>query len=234
MTKGRREIKYQLTYAEYLVVQTRIASILDYDKNANSGGYSVRSIYFDDLKETAYREKIDGIFDRRKYRVRTYNNNPGIINLECKEKYNRWISKKSARINEEICENLLRGDFSLLQNWEQDIAREFYVNAKESGLRPVICVDYHREAFVYPASNLRITFDKYLRASGLAGFSIVKPEEKEELSVPVYQNNSVIMEIKFDDFMPEIVRAVIPHETGKSLAVSKYRLCMSIAKTLRV
>jgi hypothetical protein len=97
----------------------------------------------------------------------------------------------------------------------------------------VISVDYYREPFVYPASNVRITFDKSLHASGLSGFHIVKPKDKEELSVPIYQNDSVVMEIKFDDFMPEIIRAVIPRETGRPLSVSKYRLCMSVAKNLR-
>lgn len=232
--KNRREIKYQLSYAEYLVIKNRLSLLLDYDKHAGEKGYFVRSIYFDDIKETAYQEKVAGVFDRRKYRIRTYNNDTAYINLECKEKYNRWIVKNAARIDESTCEALLNGHVSVLDNRCESVLKDFYCAAKESGLHCKITVDYHRDAFVYPASNLRITFDKNLRASGLTGFSVVVPKNKEELSIPIYQNNSVIMEIKFDEFMPEIIRSVIPHETGKSLSISKYRMCMSVLKTLSV
>ena len=221
MKKSRREIKYLLSYAEYLVIRSRISLLLDYDKHVGENGYFVSSIYFDDIRETAYREKVDGVFDRRKYRIRTYNKNQGFIRLECKEKYNRYISKQSARINEDICESLLNGDFSILHDNNDKVLKQFYFTAKETGLRSVICVDYHREAFVYPASNLRITFDINLKASF-----------EDELSIPIYQNNNVIMEIKYDDFMPEFIRAVIPHETAKALSISKYRMCMSVAKAL--
>ena len=232
MKRGRREIKYQLSHAEYLVLKSRISSLLDYDRHAGENGYFVRSIYFDNICDQAYHEKIDGVFDRRKYRIRAYNNHSDFINLECKEKYNRWISKRLARIDSETCEELLNGDFSALHNRDQEVIKEFYFHTKESGFRSVVTVDYHREAFVYPASNLRITFDKYLHASGVNGFSIVSKGDKEELSIPVYQNNSVIMEIKYDDIMPEMIRTVIPHETGKSLALSKYRMCRDIMKNV--
>ena len=224
MTNGRREIKYQLSFAEYLVIKNRISLLLDRDKHAGDEGYFVSSIYFDDIKETAYREKVDGVFDRRKYRIRTYNNDMGYIRLECKEKYNRWITKKSARIDERVSDSLVNGDFTVLSDNENDVLKQFYFVAREVGLHQVITVDYHREAYVYPASNLRITFDKNLRALfyGLP-----------DLSIPIYQNNSVIMEIKFDDFMPEIVRSVIPFETAKAISISKYRMCMSVAKALR-
>lgn len=231
--KNRREIKYQLSHAEYLVIKNRLSLLLDYDRHAGEKGYFVRTIYFDDIKETAYQEKVAGVFDRRKYRIRAYNNDPSYINLECKEKYNRWVLKNVARIDENTCEALLNGDASVLEHRDEDVLKAFYSAAKEAGLTSRITVDYHREAFVYPASNLRVTFDKNLRAGGLAGFSIVAPKDKEELSIPVYLNNSVIMEIKFDDFMPEIIRSVIPHETGKPLSISKYRMCMSVAKALK-
>ncbi|MCL2051247.1 MAG: polyphosphate polymerase domain-containing protein [Lachnospiraceae bacterium] len=238
LKKCRREIKFELSKAEYLVAKNRIALLLDCDKNAGKAagkdGYFVRSIYFDDLRETAFTEKVNGVFDRRKFRIRTYNNDLGFIKLECKEKFNRWISKKSARIDEKACESLLNCDFPVSFANEEGVLKEFYFAAKESGLRPVIGVDYYREAFIYPASNLRITFDRQLRASCLSEFAIVKPKEKEEFSVPAYHNDSVVMEIKFDDFMPEIVRAVIPYETGKPLAISKYRMCMSIRKALKI
>ncbi|MDR0220051.1 MAG: polyphosphate polymerase domain-containing protein [Lachnospiraceae bacterium] len=226
MEKSRREIKFLLSHAEYLVIKSRIAALLACDAHAGAEGYFVRSVYFDDLRDTAYKEKVNGVFNRRKYRLRTYNDNLTYINLECKEKYNKWVEKRAARLDAVVCEALLQGEFGVIGDIDDDVVREFYVTARETGLRPAATVDYRREAFVYPASRFRITFDKHLRAGNITGFSLARAEG--EVSLPVFAHDNVIMEIKYDEFMPQAVRSVIPHETGKALAVSKYCLCREI------
>jgi hypothetical protein len=229
MKKGRHEIKYRLSYAEYLLLQSRIAALLARDENAGADGYAVRSVYFDDLHDTAYREKINGLSERRKFRIRVYNNDPAFIKLECKEKQNRGIIKRAARIDMPTGAALLAGDFEVLVGAEQGLLREFYCTAKEQGLHAVVTVDYQREAYTYPASQLRLTFDKHLRASGLTGFTIEKAEG-EEVSLPVFPHDSVIMEIKYNEVMPEIVRTALGQGLGKALAISKYCLCRDVCK----
>jgi hypothetical protein len=222
MNKARHELKYHLSYAEYLVLQSRIKSLLARDENAGPDGYAVRSVYFDDLHDTAYREKINGLFERRKFRIRAYNNDPSYIKLECKEKQNRVVIKQAAQIDSVACAALLKGDFEALTAGS-GLLGDFYCAAKETGLHAVVTVDYQREAYTYPSSRLRLTFDKHLRASGLTD---------EEVSLPVYPHDSVIMEIKYDEVMPEIVRAVIGNGLGKSLSLSKYCLCRDVYKKI--
>ncbi|MDR2547674.1 MAG: polyphosphate polymerase domain-containing protein [Lachnospiraceae bacterium] len=230
MPGGRREVKFLLAQAEYAVIKNRVAALLEPDEHSDSdGGYFIRSIYFDDIRDTAYREKVNGVFDRRKFRIRLYNDDLTFIRLESKEKYNKWIIKQHARIDENIAKRLLDEDFRVLDDSENDFLKHFSSLTSEIGLRSVVTTDYYREAYMYPASNLRITFDKHLHASGLTGFSLVRGEAGDWLSLPIFRHDEVVMEIKYDDFMPEMVSAVIPRKTGKALAVSKYCLCRAQA-----
>lgn len=229
---NRHELKFLLSHAEYLILKSRIAAVMDYDKHAGEKGYFIRSIYFDDLRESAYHEKLWGICDRRKIRIRAYNDDSSYIALECKEKENIWVSKNSAVIDRDICDALIRGDFSKLEQRSEDVCKNVCVAFREKGLKPSVIVDYHREPFILPVSNLRITFDKNLHAGGICGFSMFGDEEKHEISIPIY-SDSVILEVKYDNYLPDIVRRLIPKHTGTQLSLSKYCICKHAAKTIK-
>lgn len=231
--QGRNELKFLLSYAEYMLISSRISSVLDYDKNSGRDGYFIRSIYLDDLKESCYNQKMDGISDRKKYRIRAYNNSPNYISLECKEKHNRWVYKTNSVIDEKICNAVINDDYSILEDCSEQVCREVYAISKERGLKTSVIVDYHREAYVYPVSNLRITFDKNLHAGGVNGFFMFNDNISDEISLPVYINNSVILEVKYDNYIPEFIRRIIPSYVGKPLSISKYCICKNILKTVR-
>ena len=231
--KHRHEIKYLLSHAEYLEIKGRISAILAPDINQAADGYFIRSIYFDDLSDKAYWEKVNGVYDRRKYRIRAYNNDPSYIVFESKEKYDKLIAKQSVRINEHICESLVSCDYAVLEDAADGILKEFYFAAMQSGMRPVVTVDYMREAFVYPVSNLRVSFDRHLRVSGLRGFDIAGKSAEDDLSLPIYRHDNVVMEIKYDDFYPRIIRDIMPQGTGRAQSISKYCLCRGVVMGLR-
>ena len=230
---GRHELKILISYAEYLLLKNRVAAVLETDKNAGNEGYFIRSVYFDDFKESVYYEKLNDINDRRKYRIRAYNNNSNYIILECKEKHKQYIHKNSAVIDIETCKALLEGNYDIILNRPESVLNEFYIDCKRLGLKSAVVVDYHRDAFTYPASNVRITFDKELHAGGLNGFDMFFDDKKSELTLPVYMNNSVILEIKYDDYLPAFIRHLIPSFTGVPISISKYCLCRNVNKSIR-
>ncbi len=230
---GRHELKILISYAEYLLLKSRVSAVLDVDKNAGPDGYFIRSVYFDDFKESVYYEKMNDINDRKKYRIRAYNNNPDYIILECKEKHKQFISKNSAVIDVPTCKSLIEGDYDVILNRPESVCDEFYVDCRRQGLRSAVIVDYHRDAFTYPVSNVRITFDKELHAGGLKSFDMFFDDKNSELTLPVYMNNSVILEIKYDDYLPTFIRDIVPSFTGVPISISKYCLCRNVNKSIR-
>ena len=92
---------------------------------------------------------------------------------------------------------------------------------RAAGLRPAVTVRYRRDAFYFPGTDLRLTFDTDLR--------VLAADEKAlfdtSLSgIPVLDGNTVIMEIKYGSCMPAFIRhlTAVP---ARQLSVSKYALC---------
>jgi len=222
---GRRELKILISHAEYLGLRNRISRVLAPDKNAGEDGYFVRSMYFDDDKRTVYYEKEGGINDRKKYRIRAYNHSTDYIVLERKEKFNSTVNKNMAVIDLDTCNALINGDYDVLWERNEAVCKEFYITCKNMGLKASVIVDYHREAYVYPACNVRITFDKHLRACGITDMEMFG-NPRNAVSIPVFMNDSVIFEVKYDDFLPKYIRGMIPSFIGVPTSLSKYCLCL--------
>lgn len=80
----RHELKYLINEGEHAALACRMAPVFKLDKHARAGGYTIRSLYFDDYCNSAYEEKDAGILMRKKYRVRIYNGSDKVIKLERK------------------------------------------------------------------------------------------------------------------------------------------------------
>jgi hypothetical protein len=130
----------------------------------SKGGYLISSLYFDDYRQSAFFDKVSGIRDRKKFRVRAYNRQPNIIKLERKIKRERGIQKAHLLISKEEYDALLKSDASFLRLKENEVAKDFYLNYRTTNLRPRVIVEYRREAFVYKYGDVRITFDYFLKA----------------------------------------------------------------------
>lgn len=222
MNGFRHEIKLLLSEAECASLRTKLAALLPLDPNTGDDGeYFIRSLYFDDVSHKSYYEKLAGVADRKKYRLRVYNCSDAVIKLECKEKRGDRIRKRSVALSRECADKICEGDFSLLKDVKNPLADEVYSLAGGRGLKSSVIVDYDREAYLHPVSNVRLTFDKALHA-GIRGTDVF---DSELQTVPVFCDGSVIFEVKYDDILPKFLQPVIASARGSRLALSKFTLC---------
>lgn len=56
----RHELKYLINEGEHSALACRMAPVFKLDKHARAGGYTIRSLYFDDYCNSAYEEKDAG------------------------------------------------------------------------------------------------------------------------------------------------------------------------------
>jgi len=218
----RREIKLLITQKEYYVLQSRLRSLLSPDVHAGPGReYWIRSLYLDDQMNSAYWEKISGTADRKKYRIRIYNGLDSVIKLECKEKHGSCIYKRSATISRETCDRIISGDFSSLSQYEHPLCQEVFALSRRNSLFPSVIVDYIREAYVHPVSNVRITFDKQLHAA------VDSPNifDLDMPTIPIYPDQNIILEVKYDQVFPRYLAQILSYSHGTKMALSKFCLC---------
>ena len=152
----RVEDKYCCTATELIALQARIGTVLRPDENeGGSEGYSITSLYFDDLRDSCLRDTEDGVNRRNKYRIRIYNNALNVIKLEVKIKQDNRILKFSRSISIAEMKRLMNGECIEDSASMEDPATLFNLAIKTQGLRPRVIVSYERKAFVYEPGNVR-------------------------------------------------------------------------------
>ena len=213
----RHEIKHEITPSDRLDLSMRLGHVMKRDEHGVNGRYVIRSLYFDTLDDTALMEKIDGVNRREKFRIRMYDGNTGFLRLEVKRKVNGLTSKESALITKEETERILKGDTAWMKAHENDLISDLYRKMEFEGLRPRTIVEYTREAFVYEAGNVRVTLDYDIR-SGVTGTDFLN---ENAVTVPVWENR-ILLEVKWDGFLPDIIRDLIHIDGRRGHAFSKY------------
>ena len=165
----RHEFKYYINFFEYQVIRNRLKRILSNDTYSNSNGnYHIRSLYFDDLHNSALYEKQSGILARRKFRIRIYNLSDKVIKLEKKSRIGQFINKESIQISKDDYQKIINKDFCFLKDSKLPLLNEFYFHLTASKIKPDVIVDYVREAYTSKISKIRITIDKNLRTGLLS------------------------------------------------------------------
>lgn len=247
--KYRHEHKYAIDFFSYTVLSQKLKLIMQPDLHAGEdGSYLVTSLYFDNCFDKALKEKLHGVSKREKFRLRYYGDDTENIFLEKKQKVNGLCLKTSEKVSPEIVRDLLDGrqtalikdmfaatqtvatvaepgnvadsEFAAVQS--QPLLRELLFKMQTQLLRPKTIVAYSREAYTYPAGNVRITFDSNI-STGLSPDWFFEPD-KQVLESPV-----IIMEVKYDEFLPDMIRhAVQPHAT-RLQAFSKYASARTMA-----
>ena len=218
----RHELKYHITPAELGVLRGVLRPLMQLDPNGNENNeYHIRSLYFDTINDDALEEKIAGVGNRKKYRIRIYNFSDRVIKLECKSKYGDLISKQSVSIPRELAEQLIAGDPEGLQRMRHPLFHDVFREMRTRLLRPAVIVDYVREAYIHPAEEVRITFDKQLR-TGLYARDMFNPALP---TYPVFDDPVEILEVKYDEFLPSYLQSVLSGVTAQRSAVSKYTWC---------
>lgn len=217
----RHEWKHQINPQEDLVLSQRLGKLFPRDGNAGpDGAYRVTSLYFDTPYDSALREKLDGVNRREKFRLRYYGSDLSFLRLEKKYKVNGLCGKRSARLTREQAERLLRGDARFLLDTGDALLLELYSKIQGQGLRPKTIVRYDREAFLYAPGNVRITLDRDIR-TGLGSVDFLNPG----VFCVRAAGPGTVLEVKYDTFLPEIVRMAVQVPGRQAAACSKYALC---------
>lgn len=215
--KFRHEYKHQINLADIYVLRTRLNAVLNRDPySEDDGTYFVRSLYFDDYTDKALREKCDGLNKREKFRIRYYGTDKSFIRLEKKSKINGLCNKVSCVITEEECQKIIDGDFEFLIYSEHELMRELYAKMKYQLIRPKCVVAYRRECFVYPPGNVRVTID-----TNICGSYNTKEFLNPDLQFLRLFHNAVL-EVKWDEYLPQIIRDCVQVKSRRSGAFSKY------------
>lgn len=216
-SRGRHELKHYINYADVLQLRARLPFVANIDKNAVDGkGYQVKSLYFDNYNDKALKEKIDGVNEREKFRLRLYNDNTSFIRLEKKSKKDGICFKKNATLTEAECRRLLNGDIDVLKENADPLCLELYAKMHYQQLRAKNVVDYKREAYINPMGNVRVTLDYDIRtSSNIHDFWV-----PNSATVPI--SDVYILEVKYDNFLPEIIRGMVSLSSRRSTAFSKY------------
>ena len=219
---ARHELKYFINPAELEGLRKRLRGALAMDEHCTGGRpYVIRSLYFDDIDDSAFYDKQAGVMHRDKYRIRIYNFSDRAIFLERKRKMGDLIQKSSVQITRRLCDQLADGNPAGLFKAQNPLLQDVYVQMRTRLLRPRVIVDYEREAYVHPAEDVRITFDMKLR-TGLASRDLFNASLP---TVCPHDRNVEILEVKFDDYLPDYINALLHGVEAERSAVSKYILC---------
>lgn len=211
-----------------------------YAKNLPGNQYTVRSIYFDTPQFTSYYDKIEGIKNRRKLRIRGYNlnesNNNGVF-LEIKKKLEIPIKKYRSFVLFEDAQELLSrskiiNDSTGLDEKKlepSENTQRFLFQLYSKKMQPVVLITYEREAYLYKFdSTIRITFDKNLRGKAYPALDELYTEDGMQRSL----SNYFILEIKFNNHFPVWMNPIISALNIQKCSASKYVICMDTNKVV--
>lgn len=218
----RHELKYICSEAQLACLRGRLSSVMRHDPNADpSGKYRIRSVYFDDYEDTGFYENENGTDPREKFRIRIYNNSADLIELENKKKICGMTGKEACRIERDLCERLLSGEAGSLEADGKPVFRRFVLGWNTRQFRPKVIVDYERTAYVCPLGNVRVTFDRNISSSA----DYVHFFDNAMKKRPIMPMGMHVLEVKYDEFLPDYIYKSIELENLQRTTFSKYYLC---------
>ncbi len=227
--KFRHELKYYINKIQFEEIKKRISFMLDTDKNTGEdGSYFIRSLYFDDYKDTSFYQVVDGISKREKYRIRYYNYDLSYICLEKKFKINNMTHKTSCRVTKEQVEDLISGKLSISKENDK-LLNEFILKTKFYGYKPSVVISYNRIPYVYKAGNVRLTLDYNISIDyNTDGFF-----KNDNVQIPIIEESMRILEVKYDEFLPNYISWLININTLERTSYSKYLNGRKMGKAIK-
>lgn len=220
-TKLRHEWKHLISFSDKAQIIARLSILCRPDDHYGAESYKIRSLYFDNVYDKALQERLIGMEYRDKFRIRYYNFDDSYIVLEKKSKFNQLCGKTSCRISREQVELLLKGETAWLLEKNNPLCSELYSKMRGQLLRPKVIVDYTRRAFVYDPGNTRITIDEDIRT----GLSSLDFFNRNLSAIPADVTHPVILEVKYDEYIPDIIRSAVQLPDRHTGAFSKYSAC---------
>ena len=218
----RNEIKYLVSETQLVLLENRIRNLIQPDRHAGADGtYQIRSLYFDDFENTYYRENEMGTDPREKFRIRIYNGDPGRISLELKKKQHSMTQKLSCLLTEEQCRELMAGRLLPADPSYPPVLQKMNLLMKTRLLKPKVIVEYDRTPFVEKLGNTRVTFDRNIRSSNAVASFL----EKRVPARPIMPAGKPILEVKYDEFLPDYLYRNLQLSHLRQTTFSKYYLC---------
>ena len=222
----RHELKYFVSRAQLELLKLRLKGLIPLDPNVQqSGAYTIRSLYFDDNRNSAYYENEDGTDPREKFRIRIYNHNLDVIKLECKRKERGKTRKTSCMLTLEQTKQLMQGTCPEDLDSMPPLLRKLILQMKLHQLRPVTIVEYERIPYICKLGNVRITFDTNICSSS----AILSFLDKDIPKRPVLPAGTHLLEVKFDCFLTDYIYTACQLDNLRQTAFSKYYICRKYA-----
>ena len=219
-THYRHEWKHMINMADLTAIRARLRAVAEPDPHAVDGRYLIRSLYVDNARDKALREKIDGVNMREKFRIRYYNGDTSVIHLEKKSRHSGLGSKFSADLTAEEAQAIVDGRLDWMLESGRPLVQELYCKMRGQGLKPKTIVEYTREPYRYRPGNVRVTFDYDIR-TGLQCTDFLNPDC---VTVPA-GDAGIILEVKWDEYLPDIIRDAVWMPGRRETAFSKYAQC---------
>lgn len=217
--KYRHEYKHEISLGDMLVLRSRLSAVMQKDIHTINGKYLIRSLYFDNAQDKALTEKLNGVNIREKFRIRYYNYDTSVIHLEKKSKINGLCLKENTSLTKEMGQAILNGNYEWMLNSNEPLIQELYTKIVCQRLRPKTIVDYEREPFVFSAGNVRVTLDYNIRTGNNCS-DFFNPD-----CVTLPAGNSIILEVKWDEYLPDIIRDIVQLPSCRTGNYSKYAVC---------
>lgn len=221
-TKFRHEYKYLCTQAQMADLENRISALIPRDAHLYGRSfYGIRSAYFDDFQNSCYYQNEDGVDPRYKYRIRIYDGEDTVIKLERKKKVRGMTAKDSCSLSREMAERLLAGEIPEFSEDMPFLLKYFISEMNMVHMQPKIIVDYLRTPYIYSNGNVRITFDREISSAPVSGAFF----GKEIARRPVMPLGQALLEVKFDEYLPDFIYHALNIPDLERVTFSKYYLC---------
>lgn len=216
----RHEWKHEIPLGDVQYLRSRLSAVMCIDQYAKNGSYTVNSLYFDTPDNRVLREKINGVGHREKFRLRYYNNDTSAVLLEKKLKTGGLCAKLQAELALEDTLALVHGKYKIFERNCPPLLLELYQKMAVQGLRPRTIVQYTREPFVYAPGNVRVTLDHHIRTGTISCEFL----DHGCCTIPI-PNDPAVLEVKWDSFLPSIIRDIVQNPGTRTAAFSKYAAC---------
>lgn len=213
----RSELKYWINYRDSLLLQAELEELLMPDSYSRDGFYRVKSLYFDTVNQKDYVDKLDGVEDRKKIRMRIYDESEDTVKLECKRKSGALQLKEGILLNREDAVRCMDGDYGVLLDYPEELAWRLYSELMLGCYRPAVIIEYDRCAYMYGEYNTRITIDRHVRSSELTLDLFDR-----DLSWVRTIEDAAILEVKFDEKLIEPIKRILAKYHLTNVSVSKY------------
>ena len=216
----RCENKYVVSDQQLFLLDRRLSSFLSKDIHQTGQAYCIRSLYFDDPHGSCMDENHAGVNLRKKYRIRIYDPSQDTMHLEIKEKVHGLTKKSACDITREECRLLMDGKYPSGFD-SRTVFNALKLEMRMSDMRPAAIIDYERSAYVSPLGNVRITFDRNITVSSRCRDFL---EDKPAHLIPLLPTGMHVLEVKYDEMIPDYILQAIQSVKPERTAFSKYYL----------